>query len=50
MSKGFTPRRVRELHPRILELTRQHLEPALEKVTFDYVADFAGLLPMDGDL
>jgi cytochrome P450 len=47
VSKGFTPRRVRELHPRILELTRQHLEPALDTGTFDYVADFAGRLPMD---
>ncbi|MEO5877730.1 MAG: cytochrome P450 [Streptosporangiaceae bacterium] len=47
VAKGFTPRRVRELHPRILELTRLHLEPALEQGTFDYVADFAGRLPMD---
>ncbi|MFD0691218.1 cytochrome P450 [Actinomadura fibrosa] len=47
VSKGFTPRRVKEMGPGILELTRRHLEPALEKGEFDFVADFAGLLPMD---
>ncbi len=30
-----------------VELTRQHLEPALDQGTFDFVADFAGKLPMD---
>ncbi|GAA4136935.1 cytochrome P450 [Actinomadura keratinilytica] len=47
VSKGFTPRRVRELEGRIRELTRRHLEPALAAREFDFVADFAGLLPMD---
>jgi len=47
VSRGFTPRRVAELEPRIRELTRQHLEPALERQRFDFVADFAGKLPMD---
>ncbi|WP_245623069.1 cytochrome P450 [Spirillospora albida] len=47
VSKGFTPRRVKEMADGILELTRRHLEPALEKREFDFVADFAGLLPMD---
>ena len=47
VSRGFTPRRVAELEPRIRELTRQHLEPALERGTFDFVADLAGKLPMD---
>jgi cytochrome P450 len=47
VSRGFTPRRVLDLEPRILDLTRAHLEPALERGSFDFVADFAGKLPMD---
>lgn len=47
VSRGFTPRRVANLEPRIRELTRQHLEPALERKSFDFVADLAGKLPMD---
>ncbi|WP_084780933.1 cytochrome P450 [Planobispora rosea] len=47
VSKGFTPRRVRELEGDILRLTRLHLDPALEKAEFDFVADVAGKLPMD---
>src|SRR5690606_22474814 len=31
----------------IRALARRHLEPALDKREFDFVADFAGLLPMD---
>ncbi|GGV02515.1 putative cytochrome P450 123 [Actinomadura cremea] len=47
VSKGFTPRRVKELGDGILALTRRYLEPALDAREFDFVADFAGLLPMD---
>ncbi|TDD85960.1 cytochrome P450 [Saccharopolyspora karakumensis] len=47
VSRGFTPRRVRDLQPRILELARRHLHPALESGEFDFVADFAGKFPMD---
>ncbi len=47
VSRGFTPRRVADLEPRIRELTLHHLEPALEAETFDFVGDFSGLLPMD---
>jgi len=47
VSRGFTPRRVLELEPRIRELTRQHLDAALEQRSFDFVADLAGKLPMD---
>ncbi len=55
VSKGFTPRRIRELEPRVTELAAQHLDTMLEKaaagpsgsVTVDYVAEFAGKLPMD---
>jgi cytochrome P450 len=47
VSRGFTPRRVLDLEPRIRELTLLYLEPALERSTFDFVVDFAGKLPMD---
>ncbi len=47
VSKGFTPRRVGELEQRIRELSRQYLETAVQAESFDFVADFAGLLPMD---
>jgi cytochrome P450 len=47
VSRGFTPRRVVDLEPRIRALTLEHLEPALEQGTFDLIADFAGKLPMD---
>ena len=50
VSKGFTPRRIRELEPRVTELAVQHLDAMLEVAssgTVDYVAEFAGKLPMD---
>ena len=47
VSRGFTVRRITDMEPHIFELTRQHLDPALEQGTFDFVADFAGKLPMD---
>jgi cytochrome P450 len=51
VSKGFTPRRIRELEPRVTELAVEHLDAMLEKAasgeTVDYVAEFAGKLPMD---
>lgn len=51
VSKGFTPRRIRELEPQVTELAAQHLDTMLEKAgsgeTVDYVAEFAGKLPMD---
>jgi cytochrome P450 len=50
VSKGFTPRRVKEMGDGILRLTRRYMEPLLEKGAkgeADFVADFAGLLPMD---
>lgn len=47
VSRGFTPRRVLDLEPRIRELTRRHLAEALELGSFDFIADFAGKLPMD---
>jgi cytochrome P450 len=47
VSKGFTARRVRELEHQIRALARRHLAAALARGDFDFVADFAGLLPMD---
>lgn len=47
VSKGFTPRRIRELEARVTEIAVQHLDEALQNNTFDYVDDFAGKLPMD---
>jgi cytochrome P450 len=47
VSRGFTPRRVAELEPRIRQLTRQHLDAAMAKGTFDMIGDLAGKLPMD---
>jgi cytochrome P450 len=50
VSKGFTPRRIRELEPRVTQLATQHLDTMLQEAgcgTVDYVAEFAGKLPMD---
>lgn len=47
VSKGFTPRRVSELSGRITALTHRHWSACLDKGEFDFIADFAGLLPMD---
>ncbi|GAA1808152.1 cytochrome P450 [Nocardioides hankookensis] len=47
VSRGFTPRRVHDLLPRIQELTDRYLGECLETGSFDWIADFAGKLPMD---
>jgi cytochrome P450 len=47
VSRGFTPRRVHDLLPRIQELTDRYLAECLELGSFDWIADFAGKLPMD---
>ncbi|MEI8050308.1 MAG: cytochrome P450 [Actinomycetes bacterium] len=47
IGKGFTPRTVAGMEARIREITVEHLTPALENGTFDFIADFAGRLPMD---
>ncbi|KMO83842.1 cytochrome P450 [Mycolicibacterium chubuense] len=51
VSKGFTPRRIRELEPRVTEIAVAHLDTLLEMAadgeTVDYVDEFAGKLPMD---
>lgn len=50
VSKGFTPRRIRELEPRVTEIAVRHLDAMLKGAgdgTVDYVDEFAGKLPMD---
>lgn len=51
VSKGFTPRRVRDLSPRIQALTDAYLDKALpapgESGTLDWIPELAGKLPMD---
>ncbi|SOX56153.1 cytochrome P450 [Mycobacterium ahvazicum] len=52
VSKGFTPRRIRELEPRVTEIAVKHLDTMLDAAasggaTVDFVDEFAGKLPMD---
>ena len=47
VGKSFTPRRVAAMEGDIRRLARAHLEPALERGSFDFIGDFAGRLPMD---
>lgn len=53
VSRAFTPRRIRELEPRVTDITRAHLHTMLETArtsdtsVVDYVDDFAGKIPMD---
>ena len=47
VSRGFTPRRVAALEPRIREMTIGYLDPLVGSGGFDLIDDFAGRLPMD---
>ena len=47
VSKGFTPRRVQELEPRVRELARHYVDGWIERGRCDFIAEFAGKLPMD---
>jgi len=47
VSRGFTPRRVTDLEPRIRELATHYLDECAERGACDFIADFAGRLPMD---
>jgi len=47
VSRGFTPRRVADLEPRIRELAARYLDECAERGACDFIADFAGKLPMD---
>jgi cytochrome P450 len=47
VSKGFTPRRVVGLEPKVRAITDAHLAPALEAGGFDFIEDVAAKVPMD---
>jgi cytochrome P450 len=47
VTKGFTPRRVKQLEERVREITREHLRAILAAPTFDFIDDLAGKVPMD---
>jgi cytochrome P450 len=51
VSKGFTPRRIRELEARVTEIAVAHLDAALQSgssgAPFDFVDEFAAKVPMD---
>ncbi len=46
VSRGFTPRRVAELEPRIRELAAGSIDRFIEAGRCDFIAEFAGTLPM----
>ena len=47
VSRGFTPRRVSALEPRVREMTVGYLDGLVGSGGFDLIDDFAGRLPMD---
>jgi cytochrome P450 len=47
VSRGFTPRRVAELEPRIRQIARGHIATALERDGLDLISDIAAKVPMD---
>ena len=47
VSRGFTPRRVAELEPRVRAIATSYIDRFIERGSCDFVADFAGRLPMD---
>lgn len=46
ISRAFTPRVIANLEPRIRQLSRELLEPAIERGEFDLAAEYAVPLPM----
>ncbi|MGH0034011.1 MAG: cytochrome P450 [Myxococcota bacterium] len=47
VARGFTPRRVAALEPRIREIAVAHLDALVGSGGFDVIDEFAGKLPMD---
>lgn len=47
VSRGFTPRRVAALEPRLREITCAYLDPLVGSGGFDFVEEVAGKIPMD---
>ena len=46
VSRDFTPRRIRELEPRIREIAKDQLDEVEAKGSFDAIADLANVLPV----
>jgi cytochrome P450 len=46
VSRDFTPRRIRELEPRIREIAKELLDKVEQKGSFDLMADLANVLPV----
>src|SRR5215472_1281617 len=46
VSRAFTPKRIRDLEPRICEFTRILLDRVAEKGTFEVMGDLANVLPV----
>lgn len=47
VARGFTPRRVTELEPKIRRIATMWADRATSSDTFDFIDDFAGKFPMD---
>ena len=47
VSRGFTPRRIADLEPRIRAIARHHIDGFIAAGRCDFIRDFAGKLPMD---
>jgi len=47
VARGFTPRRVADLEPRVREIARGHLDAVADAGRCDFIGDFAARLPMD---
>ncbi len=47
VSRGFTPRRVAALEPRVRALANRHIDGFVERGRCDFIKDFAGKFPMD---
>src|SRR5215472_11335719 len=46
VSRDFTPRRIRELEPRIRQIAKEQLDKVEAKGSFDVMADLANVLPV----
>jgi cytochrome P450 len=47
VNRGFSPRRVRDLEPSIRALATHYVDAFVEKGECEFIAEFAGKLPMD---
>lgn len=45
VSRAFTPRRIADLEPRVRQICAELLDPLVGAGEFDYVVDYAGLIP-----